>query len=100
MVMTYQNQVYGPIQHVAFDPDKKGFVSAAQVTKNESIYESTSDCSVATLDVYENVQEILKDTVVGYGLTVGTSSNAASGFTSGYARTSSDGPEKQWVLGT
>ena len=97
--MLYQNQVYGPIQYVTFDPAGQGSVSAAKVTGYEKEYDPFTDTRVAVLDVYENVQEILKDTSVGYALTVGTS-GIPGVFASGFARTSIDAPAQRFTHST
>lgn len=99
MWIGYYNQVYGPVQWVAYDPDSHGWSMGARVIKYEKIYDSVWDTHVAPLDVYENVQAILNDKVVGYGCTIGADGTPGA-FTGGLARTSADAPAKKFVLST
>lgn len=96
MIMRYQTSVYGPVKIVAFDADGKGWSITSAVTKSEKVCDTTQCASVAS--IYEKVQARLENKVVGYACTVGGAS--ISTFSRGWARTSADAPEKQFLPST
>jgi CubicO group peptidase (beta-lactamase class C family) len=93
MYMGFFSAVYGPVNIVAFDTEGSGWSVTSAITKHETICDSTSCVSIAS--VYENIQKRLNGNVVGYACSVGSASIGAYSY--GQSRTSANAPAQLFL---